>query len=131
MKGSHLYIVAASIWGIPGTIITVKGVSAYLIQPPERLWWLLLITAFVLVSFYFMFTKIEKRYSKRISKLAEKAGIWQTFPPRGWALLLLMMGLGIAIRYIPGVTPAFTASFYSGLGPMLLLSALRFLSRTK
>lgn len=31
-----------------------------------------------------------------------------------------MSCLGIALRFIPGIPPAFTASFYSGLGPMHL-----------
>lgn len=53
-----------------------------------------------------------------------------------WWLLLVtisvmaaffMMGLGIALKHIPGVPSAFTASFYSGLGPMLILSSLRFI----
>ena len=52
---------------------------------------------------------------------------WHIFPARGWALLIFMMGLGIALKHIPGVSSAFTASFYSGLGPMLLVSSTRFL----
>ena len=35
--------------------------------------------------------------------------------------------LGIALRFIPGIPAEFTASFYSGLGPMLLVAALRFI----
>ncbi len=31
------------------------------------------------------------------------------------------------LEYAPGVPMAFTASFYSGLGPMLVVAALRFL----
>ena len=34
----------------------------------------------------------------------------------------------VALKHIPGVSTAFTASFYSGLGPMLLLSSVRFVS---
>lgn len=48
MNRKHLYIVAAVIWGIPGTIISVKGISAYLTQPSDHIWWLMIITA----SFY-------------------------------------------------------------------------------
>lgn len=33
MKRSALYFVAAALWGIPGVIITVKGVNAYLSMP--------------------------------------------------------------------------------------------------
>ena len=55
--------------------------------------------------------------------------LWHTFPTRGWVLLVFMMSLGMALRFVPGVPAAFTAALYSGLGPMLLLSAVRFAAR--
>ncbi len=91
MTRKHLFIVASIIWGIPGIIITTKGIKAYGMQLSENLWWLLLITVSVLAAFF-------------------------------------MMGLGIALKHIPQIPSAFTASFYSGLGPMLLISAFRFAS---
>lgn len=128
MDRKYLYIVAAVIWGIPGIIISVKGVDAYLMQSPDALWWLLMITAAVMTGFFFMFRRIVDRYCDRIAGLPEKVKIWHTFPTRGWALLVFMMGLGVALKHIPGVPTAFTASFYSGLGPMLLISSIRFVS---
>lgn len=128
MNRKHLYIVAAVIWGIPGTILSVKGIRAYLTQPPENIQWLLMITASVLTGFFFMFRRIVDRYSSRIESLPDKVRIWHVFPVRGWILLVFMMGLGITFNHIPGVTSAFTASFYSGLGPMLLFSSFRFIS---
>lgn len=130
MNRKHLYVVAAVIWGIPGIMITLKGIKAYAIQPSENLWWLLLITAFVLASFFVMFRRIVDRYSERIASLPERVKIWQTFPLRGWILLIFMMSLGIALKHIPGIPSAFTASFYTGLGPMLLFSAGRFMSKS-
>lgn len=131
MKRKHLYFVAAVIWGIPGITITLKGISAYRMQPSENLWWLLLITICVLSGFFLMFRKIVNRYCRRIASLPEKVKIWQTFPTRGWVLLIFMMGLGIALRHIPGIPSSFTASFYTGLGPMLLLSSFRFISNNQ
>ena len=127
MNRKHLYLVAGVIWGIPGVILTAKGISAYGIQPSENIWWLLLTTFAVLAAFFLMFRRIVNRYCDRISSLDDKVNIWQTFPTRGWILLVFMMGLGIALKYVPGVPSSFTASFYSGLGPMLLLSSARFI----
>ena len=127
MIRKHLYFVAAVIWGIPGIIITIKGISSYRIQPSDDLWWLLLITAGVLSGFFLMFRRIVDRYCDRIASLPDKVRIWQTFPTRGWILLVFMMSLGIAMKHIPGIPSAFIASFYSGLGPMLLVSSLRFI----
>ena len=126
MKKNYLYIVAVSIWGIPGIIITSKGINAYRMQPSDNLWWLLLITTAVLAAFFLMFRKIVDKYCDRIASLPDKVKIWQTFPPRGWTLMIFMMSLGIVLKLIPGVPSAFTASFYSGLGPMLLISSARF-----
>lgn len=128
MKKRDLYIVAGVIWGVPGVIISLKGINAYRIQPSEDIWWLLLITAGVLSGFFLMFRRIVNRYCQRIASLPERVKIWQTFPARGWFLIVFMMGLGIALKHIPDIPSAFTASFYSGLGPMLLLSSLRFLA---
>jgi hypothetical protein len=127
MKKSNLYIIAALIWGIPGAIISVKGILAYLQMAPAKLWWLLLITAGVLAGFFLMFTSIVDKYSARIAALPSKTSIWQTFPLRGWILIVFMTCLGIALKFIHGIPAEFTASFYSGLGPMLLVAALRFI----
>ena len=131
MNKKNLYCIAALIWSIPGIIITVKGIRAYLSMAPQNLWWLLLITAAVLASFYMMFSRIVDRYSTRIAAQPQKTTVWQTFPLRGWILIVCMSCLGIVMKHIPAVPAAFTASFYSGLGPMLLFAALRFLRHRK
>ena len=53
MKRIYLYYIAAALWGIPGVIITVKGLKAYLNMPQDKLWWLILITALVFAGFFF------------------------------------------------------------------------------
>lgn len=129
MNKTILYYIAAALWGIPGVIISLKGIRAYLTMPGQMLWWLLLITAFVLAGFFFMFRRIVDRYSARIAAQPQKTSFWQTFPLRGWILIVCMSALGVALKFIPGIPAAFTASFYSGLGPMLIFAACRFMSR--
>jgi hypothetical protein len=51
---SGLYYIASVIWGIPGVIITVKGVSAYLAADKSQLWWLMLITALLTAAILFL-----------------------------------------------------------------------------
>lgn len=131
MNRNCLYYIAAVLWGIPGIIITVKGIKAYLTMPSQKLWWLLLITTFVLISFFMMFRKIVDRYTARIASQAEETSLWQTFPLRGWILIICMSCLGIVLKFIPGIPAEFTASFYSGLGPMLVFAACRFISKQK
>lgn len=126
IKRIFLYFIAAAIWGVPGIILTIKGVSAYMALPVQKLWWLLLITILVLGSFYFMFRSIVDRYSRRISTLPEMVSPLKTFPLRGWILIICMTSLGLVLKHIPHIPTEFTASFYSGLGPMLIWAAGRF-----
>ena len=74
---------------------------------------------------------IVDKYSARIASLPEKTSAWQAFPIRGWILIVCMSCLGIILKYVPDIPAVFTASFYSGLGPMLSYSACRFISKEK
>ncbi len=129
MRRRHLFILAALIWGVPGVGITLKGIAAYRNAASGELWWMLLGTAAVCLWFYFLFSRIVNRYSERILALPQKVNALMAFPPSGWVLIVFMMGLGITLRYIPDIPYQFTASFYCGLGPMLILSAAKFLIR--
>ena len=130
MNKKYLYIIAAILWGVPGGIITAKGVGAYAAMDGAKLWWLLLITSGVLAGFFFMFRKIVDRYCARIAALPETTTLWQTFPLKGWILIVGMTCLGMVLKFV-GVPGEFTASFYSGLGPMLLFAACRFILNGK
>ena len=128
IRREYTYVLAAVIWGIPGVNIAVKGIRTYMLIKPDDLWWLMLITLIVAAFFFFIFRHVTRKYSERIASLPDRVMVWQIFPPKGWALLVFMMGLGITLKYIPAVPMSFTASFYSGLGPMLILAALRFVA---
>ena len=128
IRRAYSYVLAAAIWGIPGINIAVKGVRTYMLMKSDDLWWLLLITVVVSVFFFIIFRRVVRKYSERIASLPNSVMIWQIFSPNGWVMLVFMMGLGITLKYIPALPMSFTASFYSGLGPMLILAALRFLA---
>lgn len=126
IKREYLYYVASIIWMIPGLILTTKGLIAYTTIPSHQLW-LLSITIGVMVFFYTIFTKVVTKYCQYIASQPNQAPIWQVFSTKGWILLLIMVGLGMLIRVLPVAPNQFIASFYTGLGPMLLLSSIRFM----
>lgn len=126
MNKRFLYLIAAIIWGFPGIMITIKGIRAYTTMPNNEIWWLLLITAGVLAGFIIMFRRIVDRYCALIDAEPEKTTILHTFPLRGWILIACMMSLGIALKFMPWIPAEFTASFYSGLGPALVIASVRF-----
>lgn len=129
MSKRFLYLVAALLWGIPGVIITIKGIKAYTLMPVDELWWLLLITAAVLTGFILMFRRIVARYCGLIAAEPDQTTVWHTFPLRGWILIVCMSCLGIALKFMPFIPAEFTASFYSGLGPALVIAACLFIKR--
>lgn len=122
----YLYYVASIIWMIPGLILTTKGLLAYTTIPSHQLW-LLSITIGIMVFFYIIFTKVVTKYCQHIVSQPNQAPIWQVFSTKGWILLLIMVGLGMLIRVFPFVPNQFIASFYTGLGSMLILSSIRFM----
>lgn len=124
-----LYLIAAAIWGIPGFIITAKGITAYTAMRTDELWWLCLITSGVLISFLWMFQRIVNKYCNLIVALPEKNTIGHTFPLRGWVLVVCMSCLGIALKFISCIPVEFTASFYSGLGPALVVAGCLFVKK--
>lgn len=110
-------------------MISLKGLGAYARVAEDQLGWLLLITAGVIVSFSIMFYHIVNRYNALIQAQPERTSIWQTFPLKGWILVVGMSCLGMALKFVPFIPVEFTASFYSGLGPSLIIAAIRFIRR--
>lgn len=125
----YLYLTAALMWGIPGILITFKGIRAYYDVPIPQIGWLMILTGFILLMFHRIFRQLVKRYSNHIIALPEKNTLWQTFPIRAWIMIFFMMGLGLTFKLILFIPIQFTAFFYSGLGPMLIVSSFRFLQR--
>ncbi|MBR1717296.1 MAG: hypothetical protein IJ718_06720 [Paludibacteraceae bacterium] len=127
MNRRYLYLIAGLIWGIPGIMLTVKGAKAYTAMPRQQLWWLALITAGVLAGFIAMFLRIVKRYCALIAAQPQKTSVLHTFPLRGWILVIGMSCLGMALKFVPIIPAQFTAGFYSGLGPALVVAAILFI----
>lgn len=127
MNKRYLYFIAALIWGAPGVMIAIKGINAYRVMPTDELWWLILITIGVLIGFITMFRRIVNRYCGLIAAQPEKTSIRHTFPLKGWILVIGMSCLGMALKFMPFIPAEFTASFYSGLGPALIIAAIRFI----
>lgn len=130
MNKLFLYWIAALIWGMPGIMITINGIRAYTTMPGDELWWLLLITACVITSFIWMFRRIVNRYCALIAAEPDQTSVWHTFPLRGWILVVCMSCLGIALKFVPFIPAEFTASFYSGLGPALVIASVLFIRKS-
>jgi len=125
----HLYTFNAMIWGVPGLMVTTKGVRAYYMLNGGR-WWMYIITIVVFFLFSFMFDRIVKKYCDRIAALeGDIRSLFDGLSLKGYILIGFMIGLGITLKLIPGIPAEFFATFYCGLGPALILAAVKFMVR--
>lgn len=87
-----------------------------------------LVSLVVLAAFVLMFRKIVGKYCARIVSLeGERHSIFKAISIKGYMLIVFMIGLGMVLKFFPGIPASFFATFYCGLGPGLLYAAARFL----
>lgn len=131
VRREHLLLMLVLCWLGPGIKILVTGVKALMdvaANHPERVWWLVVAAVAVTVSFSLMFNNFVKRYTQRILDFPErKKSIFAFFDLHGYILIVFMMGLGISLKFIPGMPAEFFAGFYPGLGIALSIAGFRFL----
>lgn len=131
VRREHLLLMQVLCWLAPGIVIARKGVLA-LVQvsesAPQRIWWLIVIAVVVAATFSLMFNNFILRYTNRILSFPErKKSLFAFLNLRGYILILFMMGLGVCLKFIPGMPAEFFAGFYPGLGTALSIAGLRYL----
>lgn len=127
----HLLLMQVLCWLGPGIKILITGIRALQevnVLHPERVWWLALIALTVAVCFSLMFNNFVKRYTARILNFPErKKSLFAFFDLHSYILIFFMMGLGISLKFIPGMPVEFFAGFYPGLGTALSIAGVRYL----
>ena len=131
IRTTGLLAVNGLLWAAIGTKITITGVSSYLrLGTTPALWWMIPLSLLVFAGFYAMFTGVVRKYAARILAMTgDRQPIYKTFSLKGYLIIAFMVGLGIALKHIPGIPTSFFAWFYSGLGLGLLSAGIRFLIR--
>lgn len=130
VRKEHLLLMLVLFWLGPGVRILITGMQAMQQVKdacPERVWWLCLIAVAVAVAFSFMFNNFIKRYTARILNFpVRKKSLFAFFDLHGYLLILFMMGLGISLKFVPGMPVEFFAGFYPGLGTALIIAGLHY-----
>ncbi|MBE6322798.1 MAG: hypothetical protein E7073_07255 [Bacteroidales bacterium] len=130
VRKEHLLLMLVLFWLGPGVRILITGMQAMQQVKdarPERVWWLCLIAVAVAVAFSFMFNNFIKRYTARILNFpVRKKSLFAFFDLHGYLLILFMMGLGISLKFVPGMPAEFFAGFYPGLGTALIIAGVRY-----
>lgn len=130
VKREHLLLMQVLFWLGPGIKILITGVKALTSVAaghPSRVWWLVAIAIAVTIAFSLMFNNFVKRYTRRILNFTERRkSLFAFFDLHGYLIIIFMMGLGISLKYIPGMPIEFFAGFYPGLGLALSIAGVRY-----
>lgn len=125
VKSKTLLLLACLVWATAGINILRIGLVLY---PAYLSLVNLLLSAAVFAVFqYFIFGKLVRKHTARITGYAEEPQFFlKFFDVKSFAIMAFMMTGGIYLR-VSGVCPeGFIAVFYSGLGASLTLAGVLF-----
>ena len=126
VKSEKLLIIAAVVWLLAGINILRLGVIA--ITETELVAALLAVGVVVtFLLFHMMFAKLVGKQSNRIRAYGnEPTCAFALFDVKGYIMMAIMMGGGIALREF-GIIPAWIVAFmYTGIGSALALAGIGF-----
>ncbi len=124
---NHLMLIAGLVWCAAGAMVSLVGLPLELGLAPSHLV-LLPLAGVTFLAFYFLvFTPLVRKHTSRIrARTEDRLPFWHFFNASSWAVMALMMGGGMALRFSHLMSDWMIAFFYSGLGVALFLCGLRF-----
>lgn len=126
VKSEKLLVIASAVWVLAGINILRLGVIA--IAETELVALLLAIgIAVTFLLFHMMFTKLVGKQSNRIRAYGNNPTCaFAFFDAKGYVMMAIMMGGGIALREF-GIIPEWIIAFmYTGIGAALALAGIGF-----
>ena len=126
---NHLMLIAGLVWCVAGAMVCGIGLPLELKLAPSDLV-LFPLAAVIFLAFYmFVFSRLVRKHTSRIRDRPEdRLPFWHFFNASSWAVMVVMMGGGMALRLSHLIPDWVIAFFYSGLGVALFLCGLRFVS---
>ena len=125
VKTNTLLLFACLVWSVAGFNILRIGLLAY---PAYLSIGNIFLSTLVFTIFQiFIFGKLAKKHTARITAYTEERHFFlKFFDKKAFAIMAVMMTVGIGLR-ATGIAPdRFIAIFYSGLGASLLLAGFLF-----
>ncbi len=121
-----LFLTAGLLWGIAGIILWRRAVE-WLTAEDTGLALLLLAIGLLSGALIarFKFRRLVLKNIERIYALPERGNLFAFQTGRSYALIVFMMGLGIALRHSAFPKP-YLAVLYVGIGTGLLLASLSY-----
>ncbi|WP_304426574.1 hypothetical protein [uncultured Adlercreutzia sp.] len=125
LKRENLLVVAGAFWLIAGVNVAIIGIQSLLDTPRDHWFWMFGFMAVVFAGFGLMFRRVSRKHAARIlGHPDDRVSVLRTFDVKGYLIIAVMMGGGIALRAFNIVPAVFVGSFYPGLGTALALTGV-------
>jgi hypothetical protein len=124
-----LLLLAGVLWSFAGGRILTLGYEDLFINS-QGAWEYLLFSLVTFSVFYvYIFSKMVKKHINRIiSSSLSRHCIFSFFDLRGYAVMIVMIAGGIALRNAHVINAVYLGSFYLGLGSALFSAGIKFLT---
>lgn len=127
VRSKYLLLIAAAVWLIAGSQVMRMGIEA-IAAGAAPVWALVVGIPATFLVFHRMFSQLVGKHAARIRSYGEeKMHVLRFFDVRGYLIMAVMMGGGIALRSFHLVPGWFIAFFYTGLGAALALAGVGFI----
>jgi hypothetical protein len=122
----YLLLVAGMIWLFAGGFLAYRG--EHMLPGMSHLWIGIISSLVTGIGLFFLFfLKISFKHIRRITALEIlRPCVFSFFDLKGYLMMALMIGMGVALRLTHLVDPEILGYFYMAMSIPLLLSAVRF-----
>jgi small-conductance mechanosensitive channel len=121
-------LIAGVVWCAAGAMVSMIGLPLEFGLAPEHLVLIPLAGAIFLAFYFLVFSRLVQKHTGRIrARPEDRLPFWNFFNASSWAVMVVMMGGGMALRFSHLMPDWMIAFFYSGLGVALFLCGVRFL----
>ena len=126
VRSKYLLLIAAAVWLIAGSQVARMGIEA-IVAGAAPVWTLVVGIPVTFLVFHRMFSQLVGKHAARIRSYGEeKMHVLKFFDVKGYVIMAVMMGGGVALRSFHLVPGWFIAFFYTGLGIALALAGIAF-----
>jgi hypothetical protein len=126
VRRHYLFAFAGMLWTIAGGILCVRGtIWLQLLSPLGEVIIGLLSLVIAVVGYLYGFSKVVQKSIDRIRQMPERANIFAFSAVRGYAMIALMITIGVTLRN-SSIPKYYLTIPYDAMGGVLLIGSVRF-----
>ncbi|WP_455638713.1 hypothetical protein [Parabacteroides sp.] len=122
-----LLFIAGCVWIIAGVNILRIGILTWMHDAHYSVLKIGEAVIVFLLFLNFVFLRLFRKHSHRISQKGEKNCLFSFFDAKGWIVMIFMITLGVGIRHSGLLPDSFISVFYTGLSSALIITGILFL----